>query len=266
MWERDLRHVERVPNHLFFWKDAWNFEFLLHENFGNAYMYAWKSWECIHENFWECMNAWNFWVCIYWWMKLCVKILSLHILMHEVLFLVMRVHGWMHETLFFLVLLFVWMSSWMNAWESISYFCLNENACINVWDSVFHFWMKMRFILPMHVKMHQTLWNAWELFWSFLDENACTNGSKSMRLYFLFYFFAMLTFRISKKIYAKDDAWMHETHYFHFSFFYFVILFFISFFIILILTLRVNCSLCHHWIHLKFVLESEGCCKSWSYC
>ena len=160
-----------------FWKDAWNFEFLLHENFENAYMKIFRVHECvkflslyilIHEIIGEnaLMNAWKFWICIYWYMKLLIFFI--------------RVHGWMHETPFF----------------SFT-FCLNENAFMNAWDFVFHFRMKMRFYSSflMHVKsMYQTLWkackNAWDfiliiffmrmhvqmhetLFWSFFDENGC---------------------------------------------------------------------------------------------
>jgi len=145
----------------------------------------------------------------------------------------------------FLALLFVWMSSWMNAWDSILHFCFNENA----WDSVFHFRMKMRFYLSFF--------------------NACNNASDSTcknawDLFLVFFYCWHLEYQRMFMLKMVHES-MRSTLFIS-PFLLFFLILFLSLFLILMLTFGVNSSLFHHWIHLKFVLENDGCCKSWSYC
>ena len=118
VWERDLSHAERVTNHFLerkckkvtlamsrgsqttFWKNAWDFEnACIHEILENAYMKIFES-AWMREIFeFTYIDAWNYLrKCTYE----CVKILNLHILMHEVLF-------------------FCYESAWMNAWVHETY-------------------------------------------------------------------------------------------------------------------------------------------------
>jgi len=131
-------------------------------------------------------STWKLWKCIYVCMKIlrmhtwkflrvheCVKFLSLHILMDEIMrenFEFAYIDAWSS--------IFGYESAWMNAWNSIFFsftFCLNEfmNECMRVY-----------FLFLLEWKC---MYKCMRFCFSFLNENeiyssnACKNASDSMK-------------------------------------------------------------------------------------
>jgi len=126
------------------------------------------------------IDAWNYLrKCTYE----CVKILNLHILMHEVLFFVMRAHGWMHESI---KLIFSFIFCHFSIFRKKCIAAVRVHECMR--ETLFNRFLSLfrcLYVMTVHKWMHKTPFCHFCLIFIFewecmckcirLYENACTN-------------------------------------------------------------------------------------------
>jgi len=188
MHKMNAQHFELLHGILIEWNfefltacmNAWKFEFFNACEF--EFLIACKSefFECMH----ECMMIWFF----IWW--LIFILLKMHVSMHEIL--------------------------WLNAYEFLIFFHLNENTCLSAWSLIF-FWKNVcwmhdnTWIFFKNAFMKHEIWLPWRMHVKMYE--ICLN------INFLSYYFWKMHIRMHEICGLSKQKCMNSFCLFDFDFF-----------------------------------------------